>query len=36
VELDAVKASRDSLMSENGELKRQLASQRKALAKLKA
>ncbi len=36
VELDAVKASRDSLMSENGELKKQLASQRKALAKLKA
>lgn len=36
VELDAVKASRDSLMSENGELKRQLSSQRKALAKLKA
>lgn len=36
VELSAVKSSRDSLMAENNELKKQLASQRKQLAKLKA
>lgn len=36
VELNAVKASRDSLMAENNELKKQLAGQRKQLAKLKA
>ena len=36
VELSAVKSSRDSLMAENNELKKQLASQRKQLAKFKA